>query len=355
MTARPPAGGGSARPLPRSWTVSIAGHPVTVTADDPRLADALRAWLDHFAPGAAGPPRPPFRFDFHVAPETAPFPAPPNGRELVEYFYVRGVIEEGRPVFRGEDGSRLAIDVAGRSADASIPAATLESPPWILRDLFSAGLTWLLRAEGRFAVHAAAVRQGDTGLLIVGPPMSGKTTLALNFVRRGWAWVSDDKVTIESRGGRPLVTGLFGQSNVDPGLAAWFPELAGLAGRAPAHPHSPKRVVAIGDEYPVGSAPELTPTHLLFPEVIDAGPTRIESLAAPAALAALLRQSPMLNEPATARAQMTLLAATVSGAPAWRLKAGRDLLEDPGRLTVLGRAMGIDVGPPLPARHSPRA
>lgn len=352
MPARFPSRPGTRDLSVERWEARIAGHAVALSADDPRLARELRIWVDHFAPGAGGDPREPFRFDFRSVNREALPPGAPPGRELVEYFYVQGRMAGDRPVFFGEDGSRLDIEPATRHAEAQVPTDVLDGPPWVLRDLFSAGLTWLLRHAGRFAVHAAAVRHDREGLVIVGPPMSGKTTLALNLVRRGWHWVSDDKVLIELASGAPLVTGLFRQSNVDPGLAAFFPELTGLADRAPAHPHSPKRVIHVGDEYPAGTAPDLSPTRLLFPMVVDAGPTTVEPMTPVAALEALLRQSPVLNDAATARVQMASLAAVTGRCTAWRLRTGRDLLADPDRLTAIGRMIGIDIGPPLPARHS---
>lgn len=352
MPARPGSRTKTGDPLTGAWVARIAGHPVTLTADDPRLAHELRAWIDHFAPGVAAGSHRPFSFEFQSVEREIPPPVEPTGRELVEYFYVRGRLDAERAHFLGEDGSRLEVDASGGRAVGRVPADTLDGPPWVLRDLFSAGLTWLLRSAGRFATHAAAVHLGDEGLIIVGPPMSGKTTLALNLVRRGWSWVSDDKIVIELTGGAPLVTGLFRQSNVDPGLAAFFPELTGLSDRAPAHPHSPKRVIHVGDEYPAGTAPDMAPTRILFPTVVDTGPTRIEPLDPMGALEALLRQSPVMNDAATGRTQLTTLAAVTRHCPAWRLWTGRDILADPDRLQEIGRAIGIEVGPPRPARHS---
>lgn len=46
-------------------------------------------------------------------------------------------------------------------------------------------------------VHATAVCVGDTGVLILGPPGSGKTDLALRLMDDGAVLVADDQIIIE--------------------------------------------------------------------------------------------------------------------------------------------------------------
>jgi hypothetical protein len=332
----------------------IAGCDVVVSADDSILAARLDEWLVHFAPGPPGPPRARVELDWRVAEGAATASPPAGARLLVDYYYVSGWRDGERTLFAGTDGSRLELEADAPRGTGVVPAAALAGPPWALRDLASAALTALLRRQGRFPIHAAAVASPDgaAGLLVVGPPMAGKTSLALNFARRGFRWVSDDKLLVCDAGdGRVRVEGLFRPSNVDPWLGRWFPEFAGLDDREPAHPHSAKRIVDVERYYGRVAVPDVVPTHLLFPAVVDTGPTIVRPLDADAAFRVLLEQSPIVNEPREARIQLDLLGRLARGVRAFRLLQGRDLLEEPGRLRELARTMGFDL--PMPPERRP--
>lgn len=83
-------------------------------------------------------------------------------------------------------------------------------------------------------VHqASAVAYGEHGVLIEGPPGSGKSSLALALIDRGAALIGDDAVTLEVRDGRlwalapPNVAGLLEVRNV--GLVRLPPGSAAVA------------------------------------------------------------------------------------------------------------------------------
>jgi hypothetical protein len=327
----------------------IAGCDVFVDAADPVLSARLDEWLLHFAPGLPGPPRARIDLEWRVGPADSAAAPPPSARPLVDYYYVSGWRDGDRTVFVGADGSRFELADEAPRGVGTVPAGALQGPPWALRDLASAALTTLFRRQGRYPVHAAAVASPDAGVgvLIVGPPMAGKTSLALNLARRGFRWVTDDKLLVSATDdGRVQVEGLFRPSNVDPWLGRWFPEFQGLEEREPAHPHSAKRIVDVERYYGRAAIPGVVPTHLLFPTVVDTGPTVAEPLDADGAFRALLEQSPVVNDRGEARAQLALLGRLVRQVRAFRFRQGRDLFESPERLCELAAGMGFDL--PLP-------
>ncbi len=318
---------------------SIAGYDVTFSISDPRLAAGLDTWLDTFSATAA--PRRPIRFEIGVG---TPRPLDGAGRPVVEYYYVNGYRDPaspGRVTFLGADGSRTDVDTAAGRAATVVPEAAADGPPWTLRDSVSAALTSFLRAEGVFPLHAAAVTAGECGILIAGPPMAGKTTLSLALVRHGCRWVSDDKVLLSIAGDHVEGAGLFTVSNIDPGLSAFFPQLTGLASIAPAHAHSPKRVASVPRLFDTEVAPSCRPLRLLFPRLVDIGPTRVTPLPEADAFAELLRQSPVVAEAASGSRHMDVLSRLVRQARSFRLDTGRDFLERPERLGELLRSMDI--------------
>jgi hypothetical protein len=55
-------------------------------------------------------------------------------------------------------------------------------------------------------LHATAVALGEAGVLLVGPPGSGKSDLALRLIDRGATLVADDRVIAEAADGRLLLS-----------------------------------------------------------------------------------------------------------------------------------------------------
>jgi len=52
-------------------------------------------------------------------------------------------------------------------------------------------------------VHASCIARDDAGVLLLGPPGSGKSDLALRLIDRGFLLVADDRVEIERGIARP--------------------------------------------------------------------------------------------------------------------------------------------------------
>src|SRR5262249_11799532 len=154
----------------------------------------------------------------------------------------------------------------------------------------------------RYPLHAAAVANArGEGVLFTGPPMAGKTSLCLNFLRRGWSWVADDKVLLYRAATGVRASGLFRHSNVDPSLIAYFADAEAVADHPPLYPHSDKRGVHLDTIYGERRRNGMEPRWVFFPEVVDLGPTTIEPLDTRAAFFELLRQLPLVNDPRSSK------------------------------------------------------
>ncbi len=96
--------------------------------------------------------------------------------------------------------------------------------------------------------QASCVAVGGRGVLIEGPPASGKSSLALALIDRGAVLVGDDGVLLELRGERvwalppPTIAGLLEIRNV--GLARMPAEPAPLALVLRLEPEAPRYVEA---------------------------------------------------------------------------------------------------------------
>ncbi len=109
--------------------------------------------------------------------------------------------------------------------------------------------------------QASCVAIGGRGLLIEGPPGSGKSSLALALIDRGATLVGDDGVLLELRGGRlwalppPNIAGLLEIRNVGlatlPAAAVPVALVVRLDPAAPRQPEGAEQVVLAGASVPL--------------------------------------------------------------------------------------------------------
>jgi hypothetical protein len=79
-------------------------------------------------------------------------------------------------------------------------------------------------------LHAAAVVGSSGVIVIAGPKLSGKTTLALHLLAGGARWVGNDRVLLDGIGGEARLRGVPSAVKIRPDTAVRFPELGEVAG-----------------------------------------------------------------------------------------------------------------------------
>jgi hypothetical protein len=205
-----------------------------------------------------------------------------------------------------------------------------------VEDLLELALTTAWRAAGWIPLHAGAVVRGGSCALLMAPAKGGKSTLTAAMVHRGWRTLGDDKALLGVVGGQPEVRGLAREFNLDPATRRWFPEVGDLQRLPPLSRWNAKRRVAIETVW--GDCVELraVPAWVVVIQR-DAGPrpTRVSALSAREVLSALLHQTVVPSDAATAREILAALARTARTMRGLRLQIGADAYADPRNLDVL--------------------
>lgn len=119
------------------------------------------------------------------------------GAEPVLRVWTLGAREGFR--FRYADGVVFVLDSAGSEVAVSWPVEmTLEdAATYLVGPIFS----FVLRLRDRVSLHASAVAIRGAAAVFMGPPGSGKSTMAAAFARMGFPVLTDDVVALAERDG----------------------------------------------------------------------------------------------------------------------------------------------------------
>ena len=135
---------------------------------------------------------------------------------------------DGREQTTVDDAERsLYFSVSSRAVDVVADPSTKRwrfPLVWILTEIAATRL----RRRG-LDLHAAAVDAGDYAVVIAGPKLSGKTSLALYLLSRSGRWVGNDRVLLGGLDTTPSVRGVPSAVKIRPETVARFPALGELA------------------------------------------------------------------------------------------------------------------------------
>lgn len=238
----------------------------------------------------------------------------PQLRELAEALYSGAAAEQGEPAIRftlthRPRGFALLQDGA-RAGAAPTLAGLFQEAEWALTEAA------LLRLGHFFQLHAGAVAGQSSAWLLVGPPESGKTSLALALAARGHALLTDEIALVDPRCLR--VTPFGRDLIVRPGTLTLFPS---LAPRVPPFKRSPDGLYLspglAGEPPPRESMPI---GQLVFPRLRLGSGVELRPLGAAEAARRLLEQA--LNLGDWEAAGMDLVGRLAEGFPALELVFG---------------------------------
>jgi len=246
-------------------------------------------------------------------------------------------------VWMADDQMTLQHAEAGVSINPHAGTSTASITPDLLaarearrRDplfyLITFSLVILLRYKGWFALHTAALARDGRGLLLVAQSDSGKSTATLNLVRQGWDYLSDDTVLLHAEEDCTRAHSFRRNFCVDSDATTLFPEL-GRRDWPASLSDATKWQVDIDTLFPGQYVPTAVPRVLILPEIAGESKSRVEPVDAKTVLGQLIDQGALFltPDPAVARRQLSIFRRLIQQSQAYRMHAGRDLLDKPRR------------------------
>jgi hypothetical protein len=199
-------------------------------------------------------------------------------------------------------------------------------------NFFLIGLTYLFSYQGLFDLHGAALSNHGTGYLFLGESHSGKSSIALNLVRLGWHYASDDSLLLKSNGNGVEVLSFRKVFYIDPSLASKYPEFDILVSNKDSAAGS-KLFFDLEIVYPNQFQVSIVPKVLIFNKIVTDQKSTLQSQSKGQALANLLKQSISIffnRQAVTQHSQ--ILKTLINQCSCYQLFAGRDLYDEPDKI-----------------------
>ncbi len=275
------------------------------------------------------------RFQNH----TIPFLVPETARELSVFPSLR-IAKDGSCYYLRGPTAVFKLDIGEGQGIGFLDNAFWDMEPKGRQELFMLSLLWLLRKHGLYGLHGNALEKDGSGIILVGSTCSGKSTITLGLIRAGWQYLSDDVTLLRQKHQRVEALALQKGFSVDPSLARHYPELEVPLRTSSANGH--KRMIDLNSVYPGKHVPYCIPNILIFPSIIDQEQSQLIPLGNVAAVIELSRNcGGIFVDRDMVEVQMEVLRQLVYQTVSYQLLAGRDLYEEPQKISeILSAAVG---------------
>jgi HPr serine kinase-like protein len=251
-----------------------------------------------------------------------------------EVFQIDGLCgrEQGNDFYLSEGTSLLHLQILKGEGEATLVPSFFQQPPLLQQRFWGFGLLKLLRPLGLYGLHAAGVvSPTGLGLLMVGKSGCGKSTLAIQLIRQGWGYLSDDAVLLRLQPGGVEALAFRKPFSINIDNSTEYSDLPLGGADGPHAPGKQKRRVDIQDAYPEQYVPGCVPRMVVFPRILPEPQSVLQPISRLSALGRLLSQSgPQLFDKGAMLHHLELLKRLVSQCQTFELRAGLDVCREPG-------------------------
>jgi hypothetical protein len=183
-------------------------------------------------------------------------------------------------------------------------------------------LHWWLESLGGQQLHGGAVGDESGGLLVVGPPGSGKSTTTIASLNSGLLYAGDDYVGI-TLDPEPYVHSLYSSGKLEPGhLRRMADPLPALFAAEPVAPE--KSLFFVHESFPHSMTAGFPLRAIVVPRVTPRRDTVISPASATVAFAALA-PSTIVQLHTAGQSALTRIRELVERVPCYRLELGDDV------------------------------
>lgn len=318
-------------------TIMVQSLPVNIRCED-YLFPGLKDYFDSLCRGKHPSLLKPLEMEVTI--QSSPPPLPSDAVFVVKTPVTHLFRKDQKYYFTSKDGSIVQFDASTQHCEAFI-RPEIENEMSTICSLVSGPLIETMKSAGLFYLHAAGLWHNGIGYLISGDGGCGKTTSALNLVRSGFDYVSDDSLLMDAQNSTIRVYPWYRDFHLAPDLCRRYGELDGLAVE---HQSEADKVSVDVSQYFQGSYRHwIEPDVIIFPSIRSHPTSVVSSLSHTEMFTRLMKQILLASDPVTAERQLETIKTLVGQTHGFELLGGRDLLEDPDTLgTLLNK---------LPVRH----
>ncbi|MFN8492864.1 MAG: hypothetical protein U0350_34995 [Caldilineaceae bacterium] len=188
-------------------------------------------------------------------------------------------------------------------------------------------LHWWLRDQGRQLVHAAAVGNEQSAVLIVGKSGSGKSTTALAALLAGMDYLADDYCSV-AQDDEPVVYSLYNSGKVTADHLRHFPSLQPLVNNPDGLGQGEKALILLQQHFPQQIYSHLPLQSILLPTIRGQYKTELATASKSEALRALA-PSTIFQLANGGEQDFRFLSRLVEKLPTYRLLLGTELAQIP--------------------------
>jgi hypothetical protein len=308
----------------------VGGSRVSLRFASSALRDRIVPAFAHLAAPAGGAPALTVHLWDSASTGMEPPPRPPAASDEA----AGALYHFSEPPVRGAYQAAFeALSVLDSEAGAAWywVADARDLPSWELACPIRQILFWWLAPRGYLQVHGAAVGRPESGVLIVGPAGSGKSTTALACLGSDLLYAGDDYVAVALEPS-PRVASLYSSGKLDPAhLHERLPRLLSNANSS----EDEKAILYVERHFPEQTTAGFPLTALLVPAVrADRREPRVVPASRAAAFAAL-GPSTMFQLHTAGAAELATLSSLVGRLPCHTLELGSDLSAVPEAISAL--------------------
>jgi len=238
--------------------------------------------------------------------------------ENIEYFF-----SDCKLYITAKGKFTTVVDLREGCAVAYVVREYLQDTWLMAHHAFYPALSELLKVEGLFDIHSAALSRGGKTYLFPGKSGSGKSTTTLALLLDKFMFLSDDITFVRGVGGGMRILCFPEPVHLWKDSYDLFPEMKNVVGRDSGCGRR-KQSFIVEKLFPEQQEICTLPRYMLFP-VVSGGACRIEPMSGKEALAHLLPQSLIMANPDIVGKHLAVLSGIVTQSRCFRLFLGEDM------------------------------